>query len=213
MMRSTVILVLLGVLPFPLAAQRFTPGHVTVRAGFSHSHQRGRFGGGYYPVFFDPLDSDYGSAPEYAPAQPPVVVVQPAARAAATEPVPPPAEPLLIELQGDHYVQVSGDTGSGGETTDARSPSAPLESEPTPRLAAPRPAAFLVFRDGHREEVSSYTISSGVLYASADYYSSGAWNRKIELSSLNLPETIRANQDRGVQFQLPLAPNEVIVGP
>jgi len=209
MMRSILIVVLLGVLPFPLAAQRFSPGRVSVRPGVSHSHQRGRFGGAYYPAFFDPLDSDDAPASEYAP----VVVVQPPAREAATEPPLPPAEPLLIELQGDNYVQLSGNTGSREQVVDARSPSAPLHNEPIPRDAAPRQAAFLVFRDGHREEVSSYTISAGALYASADYYSSGTWNRKIELSSLNLPETIRANQQRGIQFQLPLAPNEVIVGP
>lgn len=209
MMRNTLILVLLGVLPLPLAAQQFSQGRVSVRRGFSHSHQRGRFGGAYYPAFFDPLDSDHASASEYAP----VVVVQPPAPAAATEPPLPPAEPLLIELQGDHYVQLSGDTGSREQVLDARSPSARLDNEPIARDAAPRRAAFLVFRDGHSEEVSSYTISAGALYASADYYSSGTWNRKIELSSLNLPETIRANQQRGIQFQLPLAPNEVIVGP
>ena len=212
-MRSTLILVLLGVLPFPLAAQRFSPAHVSVRHGFSHSHQRGRFGGVYYPAFVDPSDWDDASASEYAPAQPQVVVVQPPASPAATEPPLPPAEPLLIEFEGDHYVQLSGNTDSREQVVDARSPSAPLHNEPIPRDAAPRQTAFLVFRDGHREEVSSYTISAGALYAYADYYSSGTWNRKIDLSSLNLPETIRANQQRGIQFQLPLAPNEVIVGP
>lgn len=212
MMRSAVILVLLGVLPFPLAAQRFSPRPVPIRGGFSHSHQGGRFSGAYYPAFFDPLDFDYAPS-EYTPAQLPVIVVQAPASAAATEPASPPAEPLLIELQGDHYVQLSGDTSSRGQIIDARSPSAPLGHEPVSGHAAPRQAAFLVFRDGHHEEVSTYTITSGALYASADYYSSGTWNRKIELSSLNLPETIKANQQRGIHFQLPLAPNEVIVGP
>lgn len=213
MMRSALILILLGVMPFPLAAQRFSPRPIPGRGGFSHSHQGGRWGGAYYPAFFDPLDSDDAPASEYAPAPSPVIVIQPPASAAATEPASPPAEPLLIELQGDHYVQLSGDTGSAEQMIYARSPSAPPHQEPIAGYAAPRQAAFLVFRDGHQEEVSTYTISSGVLYASADYYSSGTWNRKIELSSLNLPETIKANQQRGIRFQLPLAPNEVVVGP
>jgi len=71
----------------------------------------------------------------------------------------------------------------------------------------------LVFRDGHREEVSDYTIADGVLYARGDYYRDGAWNRKIELKSLNLPETIHSNDARGVHVQLPTSPNEVITRP
>jgi len=74
------------------------------------------------------------------------------------------------------------------------------------------PPVVLVFRDGHREEASDYTIADGVLYTRGDY-STGSWNRKIELSSLSLPETLKSNQSRGVRFQLPSSPNEVIVRP
>jgi len=56
-------------------------------------------------------------------------------------------------------------------------------------------------------------ITDGVLYTSGDYYANGSWNRKIELSSLNLPETVKSNQSRSVRFQLPSAPNEVIIRP
>jgi hypothetical protein len=93
--------------------------------------------------------------------------------------------------------------------------SAPHEERATihPVSATELPSAVLVFRDGHREELSDYTIADGVLYTRSDYYSNGDWNRKIELGSLNLPETIKSNQSRGVRFQLPSAPNEVIVGP
>ncbi len=73
--------------------------------------------------------------------------------------------------------------------------------------------AVLVFRDGHREEVSEYTIADGALYTRTDYYTAGSWNRQIELSALNLPDTVKSNQSRGVRFQLPSSPNEVIVRP
>jgi hypothetical protein len=86
--------------------------------------------------------------------------------------------------------------------------------------AAIRPAvinesapAVLVFRDGHREEVSNYTIADGILYTAGDPYTGGSWNKKIELSSLNLPETVKSNHLRGVRFHLPSAPNEVVVRP
>ena len=71
----------------------------------------------------------------------------------------------------------------------------------------------LVFRDGHREQVSTYTIADGILYTSGDYYTNGSWNKKIELSSLNIPETVSSNRSQGVNFQLPSAPNEVMVRP
>jgi hypothetical protein len=35
--------------------------------------------------------------------------------------------------------------------------------------ASPLPAAVLVFRDGHREEVAKYTIVGGIIYLKADY--------------------------------------------
>jgi hypothetical protein len=82
-------------------------------------------------------------------------------------------------------------------------------STATPEI---RPAV-LVFRDGHHEEVSDYTIADGVLYTRLNFYTDGSWTRKIALSSLNLPDTITANQSRNLKFQLPTASNEVIVRP
>jgi hypothetical protein len=75
------------------------------------------------------------------------------------------------------------------------------------------PIAVLLFHDGHREEATSYTIADGVLYINASPYTGGPWIRKIELASLDLAETITFNQSRGIKFQIPSAPNEVLVGP
>jgi len=75
------------------------------------------------------------------------------------------------------------------------------------------PPAVVVYRDGHREDVSEYAIVDGMLYASGNYYADGYWNKKIELSSLNLPETVKSNQERGIKFTLPGAPNEVVTRP
>ena len=88
-----------------------------------------------------------------------------------------------------------------------------LGNAPHASPAKEMPSSVLVFRDGRREQVSDYTIADGILYAHSDYFTTGSWNRKIELSSLNLAETIKSNQSQGIRFQLPSAPNEVIVGP
>jgi hypothetical protein len=157
-------------------------------------------------------------------AQLPVVIMQrtPGGTEAAAPVTSAPVQPLMIELQGDRYVHVSGDDRSGAEMVDrdtilsrerADAPHPDLSHANLSRVAEDLPPAVLVFRDGHREEVSNYTITDGVLYASSDFYRDGAWNRKIELSSLSLPETAKASQERGVEFRLPTSPNEVIVRP
>jgi hypothetical protein len=127
----------------------------------------------------------------------------------------------MIELRGDRYVRVSGADSSDAEILDPaldprREPQAiePGSAGSLRKIARPtRAAAVLVFRDGQREEVSDYTIANGMLYASSNYYTSGAWTKTIALSLLNLPETVSSNQSRGIRFQLPAAPNEVLVGP
>jgi hypothetical protein len=71
----------------------------------------------------------------------------------------------------------------------------------------------LLYRDGRKEEVSSYTIVGTVMYSSADYWNNGSWNKKIQLADLDVPGTLRLNQERGVRFVLPSAPNEVVTRP
>lgn len=194
-----------------------------------------RFGAGrvafFYPLglFADPLYADalYSSGYPVA-SQPPIIFLQaPAATANSVPERLPSPQPLMIELQGNRYVRVSGEDASGvemidgatmidGERVDRQPSSRPLEkSGTTTQAVAPRelPPVVLVFRDGRREEVSEYAIADGVLYASSDYYSVGSWNKKIALSSLNLPQTVSLNSSRGVRFQIPAAPNEVIVRP
>jgi len=134
----------------------------------------------------------------------------------------PSSQPLLIELQGGRYVQLNGENPSAnGLAYQAPTPatargSANLASNkhPAHEVTAPSLAAVvLVFRDGHSEEVRDYTIAGGAIYARGDFYADGYWNKKIELSALNLPETVKSNQEHGVHFVLPSAPNEVITRP
>jgi hypothetical protein len=82
-----------------------------------------------------------------------------------------------------------------------------------PRTQVELPPAVLVFRDGHKEEVRDYTIVDGILYARGDYYTDGYWNKKVQLTTLNLPETLKSNEERGLHFVLPNAPNEVVTRP
>ena len=191
--------------------------------GFGRGNQ-GFPGGFAVPFFSDGLYSNLLSTGYPAASQPPVFVMQgpSAAPTPAAAAFPTPEPPLMIELQGDRYVQVSGEAKSsaqmqmidgGSATGSAAKTSKPASGQLVRAAEKQTMLATLVFRDGHREEISDYTITNGVVYAKADYYNSGSWNRKIELSSLNLPETVQINQSHGLNFQLPSAPNEVIVGP
>jgi hypothetical protein len=51
------------------------------------------------------------------------------------------------------------------------------------------------------------------LYAKADYLATGAWTRKVQLADLDLPATVKQNQQRGLKFELPSGPNEVVLRP
>ena len=60
------------------------------------------------------------------------------------------------------------------------------------------PATALVFRDQHIEEVHNYAIAGGTLWVLNDKAA-----KKIPLAQLDLPATVKVNDDRGVDFQLP----------
>jgi hypothetical protein len=198
-------------------AQHMGAPHFSARTQGFHPGYFGHGRGGNIPALYPYplLDSLYSDYLPTEPAPQPLVVVQSPPPARAAEPAPEPSQPLLIELRGDNYVQLTGnpnaDSKSQTITPGATAKISKPQTLPT-RLTQEKPA-LLVFRDGHEEEVRNYTISNGVLYASADYYSVGSWNRAIQISSLNIPQTIASNQARGVPFHVPGSPNEVVVGP
>lgn len=218
-MRRLILILLLAFLCFPAMAQRgFSGPHFSPHfSGHFAPYRSGAYGSySGYPLFWDSLYPDDYLAYGYpAAAQPPVIVMQQAsAEQASSQRFAEPEPPLVLELRGDRYVRIGSD---GAPTATDQLTVVPQSSEQSDDArgvsAAKVPSAILVFRDGRREEISDYTIADGVLYAQANYYADGAWNRKIELSSLNLPATVNENRARGVRFQLPTAANEVIVGP
>jgi hypothetical protein len=216
-MPKVLVISLWLLLPAALTAQRMGTAHFSGhgRGYFASGSSRGGYGRARaYGVPF--LDSFYAGdlgSPDDSSALPPWARSLQGLPSLAVPPTPPPP-PLMIELQGDRYVQISGNEVSPAQVIDrpAADPSNPGSVAVTKPAAQPQ-IAILVYRDGHRQEISAYTISNGMLYASADYYSSGAWSQTIPLSSLDLRETVGANQTRGFEFRLPSAANEVIVGP
>ena len=66
-----------------------------------------------------------------------------------------------------------------------------------PAAAQPEPTE-LIFRDQHTEEVHNYAIVGPTLWILGEQRT-----RKIALAELDVPATVKANEDRGVEFQLP----------
>ena len=61
----------------------------------------------------------------------------------------------------------------------------------------PGDPTVLVYRDGKQQEVSSYAIMGDALYI----FDQG--RKKVALAELDIPATVKANDDRGVEFRLP----------
>jgi hypothetical protein len=61
------------------------------------------------------------------------------------------------------------------------------------------PATVLVFRDQHKQEIQNYAIIGQTLWSFGS-----PRNEKIPLSNLDLPATLKANDERGVSFHVPI---------
>ncbi|MFZ0797125.1 MAG: hypothetical protein WCA13_07075 [Terriglobales bacterium] len=73
----------------------------------------------------------------------------------------------------------------------------PASGGPEEPVAA-QPSTVLVFKDGHQSDVRNYAIVGDTLFD----FTAGR-TRKILLADLDLPATQKANDDRGVDFQIP----------
>ncbi len=184
--------------------------------------ERNGAGRGYSPLLWgEPYfyDDDDGGALAAATDNPVQVVMVAAPAGASTVAKEVPAEPLLIEWQGDHYARVGEPDGEKAKSTSAHGMTAKSGgSRQQPDLSRETSSAELlpvelVYRDGHREQVRQYTIANGVLYANGNYWTDGYWTKNIQLRTLDLPATALASQERGVRFRLPSSATEVITRP
>jgi len=84
-----------------------------------------------------------------------------------------------------------------------------LEREPQPAAVATAPAkpeepvtaqpsTILFFKDGHKTEILNYAIVGDTLFELSD-----GRTHKIQLAEVDLPATYKANEERGVDFQVP----------
>lgn len=204
------------------AARSGIPSGSSRRTGFIRAGHHRRFNdsaflpAGYFYPDFPEYDYDAEAVP--SPAPPVQIVV--AAPAQAPAPAPVPAQPLLLEFREGQWVQVPMAVQAPASAQSTQSDSAKSHNPAVdisagkqtsqPPLAA-TPHAILVFRDGHQEEVATYMIQGDVIHASTDYWSTGSWTRHIPVAELDIPATLKLNQERGGKFNLPSGPSEILI--
>ena len=90
-------------------------------------------------------------------------------------------------------------TGAQGRDSarKAAASAEPVPAEPE-QPVTPQPSTVLVFKDGHHSDVLNYAIVGDTLFD----FDAGR-THKILLADLDLPATRKANDDRGVDFQIP----------
>ena len=171
------------VLPVPGTNNLRGPG------GFRHHHHDQGLLGGAYPVYVPvPVVVDPYSMYEVEPQQP--------EQDAEDQAVVP--GPTVFERRAPADVNNTSATSPDSALVAEPTPAENVSAEQAPQPAQPQDPSVLVFRDGHQLEVQNYAIVGDTLYDLTPGHA-----RKVPLSQLDLPATVKANDDRGVDFVLP----------
>jgi hypothetical protein len=166
--------------------------------GFNHGgrYRNGGWGWGYaLPYYYIPL-SDYGYDYDYVGASD---MYSGAPSGFSGPPIGPNDQTLHIIVEqppAQPYRPPTDDT----QAEAALSPPAMQErssSAREAREAKPIEPTVLVFRDGHQQQVNNYAIMGQMVYVLDD------GTHKIPLANLDVPATVKANDDRGVEFNIP----------
>lgn len=110
--------------------------------------------------------------------------------------------PPIAAAGGDNYRSWAASADSDYRPPAADSDRDQMQAFAEPAAPDPAPTAqpqtVLVFKDGHQQEVENYAIIGDTLWDL-----SGDRRHRIALSDLNLDATVKANDDRGIDFEVP----------
>jgi hypothetical protein len=155
-----------------------------------HRHHRDH--GSFFPV----------AVPVYTMPYTPVVVVQPEANEYEEEDYS--GGPTIFDRRGPgRSARLEEDRYAERARRDERDlEPGPASVVPEETPVADQPETLLVFKDGHQLEVQNYAVVGDMLYDLTPGH-----RRKIALAELDLPATAKQNDDRGIDFQLPVDRN------
>ena len=156
------------------------------RNGCGYRKGYGYSGGAYVvPVYAPIIDASYGDDPgapgPYMYSGPP------------TEQAPH----IIVDMPPAKRSPVADDNEDN--LPPVASKAARSSDAPSPPDATPIGPTVLVFRDGHHQEVSNYAIMGQTVFVF------DGRRQKIALGDLDVPATVKANDDRGIEFQIPKA--------
>jgi hypothetical protein len=101
------------------------------------------------------------------------------------------------ELHPNDYAREQAAQPASGSTAAALPEQTAREASPEPA----QPPTILIFKDGHKEEVTNYAIVGNRLFdLSPGHY------QKIAIADIDIPATQKANEDEGIEFKLPTLP-------
>jgi len=126
-----------------------------------------------------------------------VVVVQPEAADYGDEDQDYEGGPTIFDRRGSRPLRPRSRVV---EPEPAPAPQPAVVAAP-PEPVVPQASTLLVFRDGHQTELQNYAIVGDTLFDLTDNRS-----HKIQLADHDLPATRKANDARGVEFQVPADP-------
>ena len=179
-------------LPPPLPSVTSLPNynfHPHYRPYFNNNrythYNGGYYGGwGYVAPYYYPDSSTYGY--DYVGAGPDLY----------SGPPPGPNDPVL------HMIVEQPPSDPYGPPPEAQvyapPPAAQPVSAPAPEVQPGAPIV-LVFRNGKQQEVTNYAIMGDTLYV----FDQTQTKKKIALAELDIPATVKANDDRGMEFRVP----------
>ena len=168
----------------------FAPGRF-YRPRFSHGYpwwwSVGYVGGSYsYPGYYGywyPSTIDYDSA--YA--APPAYYAPPTAY----------NDQSSLEQQ-ERIDRLQDQVDRLRDARDARYVPRPPQASQPQASAEPQPATVLVFHDKHTQEVRNYAVVGQTLWIFNEQRAT-----KFPLTSLDIPATTKANDERGIDFRVP----------
>ena len=191
-------------------APRAFPVTGDFRDGFRHDGQgrNRRFFGNSYPLYYAPYAYGYYDDSTNVDANPP-------AAANYEQPANDEGPGLTVferrrtyDLIGDKPQRATADGRYGEHYTDSREswsaspeeekPVAGKESNSTPESVFP---TILIFRDGSHREITNYALMGNSIYDLS--VKPGQGRMKILLADLDIPATIAANDQRGIEFRVP----------
>src|ERR1017187_6186021 len=161
-------------------------------AGFNHNRRYGSGGYAYAVPYYIPL-GDYGYGYDYDYVGDPNAYSSPPTMSSGP---PMGANESTLHIIVEQAPAQSYRPPADDAQAEVAPPPPVAHEHPSPaRDATPREPTVLVFRDGHQQEVGNYAIMGQTVYVLDDR------TKKISLADLDVPATVKANDDRGMEFK------------